>query len=317
MTPNWLTTLFDQELLICDEQDQGATIRAICVLLGVQVDEEFVIGPITIRPRDEVKDKFPEDTRTDFQQSVLELKYIDRKDALSMYMEPTIALEAAVKTIQLLVNTWSGISLIYHLEENNLQMVGRSGSFRFETADSELPQEKAILEVTDANKELFKQIFKATFGNLGHAINRFSRACTEIKDERVLDFVIALESTLGYKLSTEIAHRLASRGAFLLGFDPSKRQEYYSIFKTLYKIRSRIAHGDTVTAKVSESFVRAITSLQYWTGNWSAEYDVFKIRHIADVARQVTRQVLIEFIKTPQLLNEETLLRLELGILED
>jgi hypothetical protein len=303
--------LFDQPYLICDEQDQGQKIKALCVLTGVQVREDFVVGPIKIRLIDAGKDKFPEGTRFDFQYSVLELNYIDRETALSMYTEPMSVQEAAFKAIQLLVNSWSGISLIYHFDENNKQVGGASGSTRFQTADTEAA---GILEATDENKELFKRIFRASLGELKHAINRFSRACTEIKDESILDFVIALEATLGYKLSIEIAHRLSSRGALLLGADPSKRERYYSIFKTLYKIRSRIVHGDTSTAKVPESFVEGITTLGYLRGDWSRQVNIFKVRHIADVARQVTRQVLIEFVKRPELLNEENLLKLELGI---
>jgi hypothetical protein len=95
------------------------------------------------------------------------------------------------------------------------------------------------LEVTDKNKELFKRILRTSLRDLRHAINRFSRACTEIKDESILDFVIALEATLGYKLNSEIAHRLSSRGAFLLAADPSNRERYYSIFKALYRILPR------------------------------------------------------------------------------
>lgn len=313
MPQNSFDKLFDQPYLICDDRDQGARIRAICVLIGVQVNEDFVVGPITIRPRNEEKDRFPEGTRFDFQHSVLELNYIDRKTALSMHVEPNRIQEAAFKAAQLLVNNWSGISHIYHFDERN-EKVGTSGSYRFETADTEWPRQGGILAVTDVNKELFRKIFRATFGDLKHAIDRFSRACTEVKHESILDFVIALESTLGYKISTEITYRLASRGAFLLSPDPSQRERYYAIFKTLYKGRSRIAHGNTVTAKVPESFVEAITSLGYWAGDWAEQPEFMKVRHIADIARQATRQVLIEFIKRPELLNQGILLKLELGI---
>jgi hypothetical protein len=77
-------------------------------------------------------------------------------------------------------------------------------------------------------------------------------------------------------LDTEIAHRLASRGAFLLSPDPSERERYYAIFKTLYNTRSRMAHGSTATAKVPKSFVEAISSLGYWTGDWANEVDMMK-----------------------------------------
>jgi hypothetical protein len=231
--------LFDQPYLICDEQDQGQKLQALCVFNGVQVQEDFAIGPIKIRPIDEENDKFPEATRFHFQSSVLELNYIDRKTALSMYMEPMWIQEAAFKAVQLLVNNWSGISLIYHFDESNQQVGGASGSTRFQTADTEIPRSGGILEVTDKNKELFKRILRTSLRDLRHAINRFSRACTEIKDESILDFVIALEATLGYKLNSEIAHRLSSRGAFLLAADPSNRERYYSIFKALYRILPR------------------------------------------------------------------------------
>jgi len=55
-------------------------------------------------------------------------------------------------------------------------------------------------------------------------------------------------------------------------------------------------------------------TLGYWTGNWSREFDASKVRYIAGVARQITREVLIAFVKTPELLNEDNLLKIELGI---
>ena len=79
-------------------------------------------------------------------------------------------------------------------------------------------------------------------------------------------------------------------------------------------MRSRIAHGGIAPAKVPKLFLEAITSLGYWTGNWVNEIDMMKARHVADVARQVTRLVLIEFIKRPELLRQSILLKLELGI---
>lgn len=306
--------LFNHPYLICDEKDQGLKTKGICIFNGVQVDTAFTVGPITLRPFNKDTDQFPDDIRRDLQYSVLELNYVDRASAMSMYVEPMWVQETAFKAIQLMVNSWAGISFIYHFRETGEQVGGASGSTRFETADTESVHAGAILAVTEENKEIFKAAFWACFGDMKHAINRYSRACSEIKDESILDFVIALEATLGYKLNSEIAHRLASRGAFLLGADPTVREKYYCIFKAIYNIRSRIAHGDVATAKVPEAFVDAITTLGYWSGDWSKEIDLFRIRYIADVARQITRQVLLKFIEKPQFLNEETLLKLELGL---
>lgn len=306
--------LFNHPYLICDEKDQGLKTKGICIFNGVQIDEPFTIGPITLRPFNKDTDHFPEGIRRDLQYSVLELSYIDRASAMSMYVEPMWVQETAFKAIQLMVNSWAGISLIYHFRETGEQVGGASGSTRFETADTESVHAGAVLTVTEENKELFKIAFWACFGDMKHAISRYSRACSEIKDESILDFVISLEATLGFKLNSEIAHRLASRGAFLLGIDPNVREKYYCIFKTIYNIRSRIAHGDVATAKVPRAFVDAITTLGYWSGDWSKEIDLFRVRYIADVARQITRQVLLRFIEKPELLNEETLLKLELGL---
>lgn len=97
MPRDWFDEFFDQPYFICEDGDQGARIKAICVLLGVQVDEAFVVGPINIRPREEEKDSFPEHTRFDFQSSVLELNYLDREAAHSIYAEPMRIQEAAFK----------------------------------------------------------------------------------------------------------------------------------------------------------------------------------------------------------------------------
>jgi hypothetical protein len=87
------------------------------------------------------------------------------------------------------------------------------------------------------------------------------------------------------------------------------------VLKTLYSVRSCIAHGGTATAKVREAFVQAIKTLGYWTSDWSWQFDAFRVRHIADVARQVTREMLIAFVNRPELLNRDNLLKLELGVL--
>jgi len=49
-------------------------------------------------------------------------------------------------------------------------------------------------------------------------------------------------------------------------------------------VRSCIAHGGTATAKVREAFVQAIKTLGYCTGDWSRQFDAFRVPHLADVA---------------------------------
>lgn len=309
-------TLFDSSHIICSESDQGEKTTGICILNGIEVSGEFTAGPITLRPINEENDKFPEGIRKDPQHSVLEIRYIDGKEALRMYSDPMFVQEAAIKTFQLMVNSWAGSSLMYHFRESGDQIGGTSGSKRWETADTEFVREGAVLVVNDENIELFKNIFYSCFGDLKHAIDRYSRACSEVKNESILDFVIALEGTLGYKLNSEISHRLSSRGAFLLSDNESGRELYYHLIKTLYTLRSTIAHGGEVSSGLlrKEKFVSAITTLGYWPGDWMKESDMFKLRHTADIARQITQKVLLEFIENAELLNEDNLLKLELGL---
>src|ERR1700751_1438738 len=241
MARDWFDEFFDQPWFIYDDRNQGARIRAKCLFFNVQVDQAFVVGPITIRPRDEENDRFR--GYDDLEKSVLELNYVDRgpscdiepmrirAEGRSLDMTPTQIQEAAFKTGQVLINTWCGISRVHCFNESN-KLVSISGSQRFEPWCFYSPTQIGTLAVTDENKELFRKIFRANFGNLGHAIDRFGKACTEIDDESILDFVIALESTLGFGLHTEISHRISSRGAFLLSLDPSQRNRYYEIFKT-------------------------------------------------------------------------------------
>jgi len=311
-------TLFNNTHIICSNADQGEKTKGICIFNGIEVAEEFTVGPVTLRPLKDT-DIFPEHVRKDTQHAVLEIRYVDRKESISMYAEPMFVQEAAVKAFQLMVNSWAGATVMYHFRETGEKVGGTSGSSRWETADTEFVREGAFLEVNEENKEQFKTIFYSCFGTLKHVIDRFNKACSEIKDESILDFVIALEGTLGYKLSSEISHRLSSRGAFLLSGDTPERELYYHLIKTLYTLRSTIAHGSEISPGLlrKDKFVSAITTLGYWPGDWEEESDLFKIRHTADIARQVTRKVLLEFIKNPELLDEDNLLKLELQVVND
>ncbi|MCA9352189.1 hypothetical protein KC866_02255 [Patescibacteria group bacterium] len=307
-----IDNVFDSNIFICDENDQGQGMTSVCIINGIEVDSDFTVGPLTLRPLDKAVDHFPRDIRKDLQHAVLEFRYIDRKNSISRYAEPSIIQSAAIKTFKLMVDSWAGATLIYHFDDTGAQNGGTSGSRRWETADTEYVREGAKLEVSEENKELFKNIFYSSFGKLEHAIDRYDRACAEIKDESILDFIISLEATLGYGLNTEISHRFSLRGAILLSENESERSSYYDLFKTLYKLRSVIAHGEPLLEKelTKGVYVSAIQNL----GFSYEEHESFKIRIAADIARQVTRRVLLKFILNEELLDKNKLLNLELGI---
>jgi hypothetical protein len=100
--------------------------------------------------------------------------------------------------------------------------------------------------------ETFKKFFwdYATLEKPGfvlRAIGRFGWASDmagelENIDYRFVDYVRSLEALLGS--GTEIAHRLASRTAALLGGSPADRQDTYDFIKASYRCRSGSVHGE-------------------------------------------------------------------------
>ncbi len=306
--------IWEQDYLVLDPD--GPKRKAISLLTGVEVvGDAIVFGPIKIRSVNPKTDSILEMFRKDDpQRSVLELNYIDRRDALSMYVEPLEVITRSFRAIQLLVDNWVGISMTYHFD-SDYKLIGTSGSPRFETADTQESRIKAKLNLENRiSKEDFIKIYKIQDSPFNRIIERFSRACTEIKSESILDFVIALEGTLGYGLNTEIRHRLSCRGALLLASQTNQRLHYYRILKYLYDIRCSIAHGGEVAFKLSKSVQGSITALGYQLGSWNKIQDWRKPYIIADIARKITRVVLLEFIRDSSKLDVDWLTKLELGI---
>lgn len=209
--------IWEEEYLVLEKG--GPKRKAIFLLTGINTSEEkFILGPIKIRPFNPKIDVVLEKERPDDpQRSVLELNYIDYKDSLGMYCEPMSVITKSFKTIQLLVNNWIGMSVVVYFDSKG-KIIGSSGSARFETADTQLTNPEAIIgKDNKINQEDFIMVynnqsnpFEQLYTPLERALNRFSRACAEIKSESILDFVIALEETLGFGLNIEIAHRIAN-----------------------------------------------------------------------------------------------------------
>src|SRR5207249_930967 len=49
--------------------------------------------------------------------------------------------------------------------------------------------------------------------------------------------------------ATELAHKLSERIAWFVGRTPQERRETYSLLKRAYGVRSRIIHGDILSAQ--------------------------------------------------------------------
>ena len=309
--------IWEKEYLVLEEG--GPKRKSISLLTGIDTSEEkFILGPIKIRPFNPKTDiELKKERLGDSQHSVLELSYIDRKDSPSMYFEPMIIITKCFQTIQLLVNNWIGMSIAVHLDSDG-KSIGSSGFSHFETADSEFRNPEAIIKKDNTidqkdfikvynnqgNPFAFEQLHKP----LERALNRFSRACTEIKSESILDFVIVLEETLGFGLRAE-GHRIASRGALLLSLKDEEKIPYYKILKHLYKTRSDIVHGSNAKFEFNQEAL-----LVLGLGDWEKVEEYFKSHEFANITRIITRKVLLKFIQNPSILNKEWLLKLELGL---
>ena len=97
----------------------------------------------------------------------------------------------------------------------------------------------------------FRQIYRmlsdeqfAVWNSLRLPLQQFNRSCQrQRKEDKVLDYVICLESTLLPDVREELSYRLSLRAAKLLQavHDP---QETFAMVRCLYKIRSKIVHAN-------------------------------------------------------------------------
>ena len=97
----------------------------------------------------------------------------------------------------------------------------------------------------------FRKIYKLLSANqlenrdgLGLLLRQFNRSCQRERDEdRILDYVICLESALLSGVKSELSYRLALRAAKLLRGrrDP---KEIFGYMQCLYNVRSKIVHGN-------------------------------------------------------------------------
>lgn len=65
-----------------------------------------------------------------------------------------------------------------------------------------------------------------------------------IPEDRLLDYMIGLEALYLLDGNNELTFRLSLRISFLLYKDPAERKDVYHFVKNMYKIRSKIVHGD-------------------------------------------------------------------------
>jgi hypothetical protein len=108
-------------------------------------------------------------------------------------------------------------------------------------------ENKAISnELMDNLKKLFAMHYNMLLqqhSELIIALRRFSMAMNrDVVADKLLDLMVSAEA-LFLEGSAELNYRLAVRAAALLGKDSAEKESIYKFFKEMYKIRSKLVHG--------------------------------------------------------------------------
>lgn len=86
----------------------------------------------------------------------------------------------------------------------------------------------------------------------GIALRRFNFAYDKMRNEdRLIDYVIALEALLLYRIRDELKYRLALRTAHLIGQSDKQRKYYFDLMKAAYDQRSAIIHGEHMKSHIN------------------------------------------------------------------
>ncbi len=286
--------------------------RAIALLSGFEVEGPAIsIGPIDIRRADDPLDEVLRRYRlSQVKCSVLELRYLEREGRASTHAEPALLLERSFIAIQLAVDSWVGMSQVHHFSEGG-DLIDVTGSKRHEVADSWHPTDEPTISADTNFRKRFLHAVQGQSGDLGSSLRRFSRACSEVMEESIIDFVVVLDALLGRGIHDEITHRVAARGALLLAPKIEERLHYYRALKYIYGVRSALVHGRTeevprMRPSERESLAVLGVSLE--------DEAIFNRYHIADFARQIARRTLLAFLEGPARLDGDWLVRLELGL---
>jgi len=243
---------------------------------------------------------------------VLELRYRQRNDVMSVYAEPMRLLETAFVALQMTVDGWVGSSLAHHYDERGTE-VGVSGGPRTATADSWHPGGDPLITADKTFAEDLRAAIWAQSSPLSNAIHRFSKGCSNLITDSIVDFAVVLDALLGYGIREEITHRVASRGAYLLASPSDDRFHRYIAIKYLYGCRSKFVHeaaNDVLKPNGKERL-----AFQHFGVTWNDADDASMNRYyIAELARRTTRAVVWKFVRGEAHLDSDWLTRLELGL---
>ena len=105
---------------------------------------------------------------------------------------------------------------------------------------------KQDIEVVKKYIERFLKYFSDDKFKLKIALSRFNKGCLEQeREDKLIDYVISLESILIGNPESDLKLRFSLRGASLLGNSQDERSELFKRLADAYQTRNRIVHGSS------------------------------------------------------------------------
>ncbi len=309
---NELLDIFKYPVLILRNSEVYRMARSY--IEGIKISDKMIIGPVTLRPISK-KDKVPSTIKSNPSYGcILELSYRDEKHVSSQYCEPLEIFKRTLNTFRILFKEKIGMSPIFYFDTDGTEF-GELVHPVFALANGTIPSQVSIGDKSIFKKNFMKILSSQYNKHLANPIERFSRACSESYDQSIIDFLIALEATLGFELDMEISHRLSARGAYILSpKNTEKRFHYYQTFRYFYQLRSRMVHGLISEINLPKQKQReSIEKLGYNIAN-PKDMSIYRGKEtISEIIRDLTRKVLLKFIHGKAVFDSDWLIRIELG----
>jgi hypothetical protein len=134
--------------------------------------------------------------------------------------------------------------------------------------------------------------------DLDLALRRFNFSYSRnLPDDRIVDFAIALESSLLFNLRDELKYRMALRACALLA-DEAPVEETKQLVDALYDVRSQVVHGNQTLSHLDRSPDLKRTLAR---NGWNGSIERF-VRDQEDLVRRILRKL----IERQQILEEIT-----------
>ncbi|MCP4050491.1 MAG: hypothetical protein GY730_07285 [bacterium] len=227
---------------------------------------------------------FPYTSQYDFQKAIYKISSKDTsKDILD------------VVTAMRLVQAGSvGLSHIFFINRLSYSIARSQTIFDFMVPDSGCKIYK-LSSRTDINriKKYIKMLVDIRDNNnyeeIRLAIRRFNLSYSRHHlEDRLLDLVIALESSVLFGIKQELRYRLALRGAFLLKKKYSKLTSS-KLLKKIYDVRSKVVHDGKVLAQCFQD-------KQLISDKFKSDFSINKHQEFIHLVENVVRDVLIEIL---------------------